>query len=152
MEERLTVERVIEEYRDDVNQLSKYLSWLGEQSGKKVMGTYSGDGDMKLSMSVPIYDGTLLNFVKTAQKTKFMNRNYAYIYVKYQMRDAQDELRMIQRAMITDMDLLGGILSKYVMRGMTKGTVWQEGVANGILLRVVEKMRELIDFWDKSVK
>ena len=42
---------------------------------------------------------------------------------------------------------LAGILSKYILGGMTKGTVWAEGVYNGVLCLVVEKMDELCKFW-----
>ena len=46
-----------------------------------------------------------------------------------------------------DMAALAGILSKYIMSGMVKGTVWAEGVNNRVLYSVVAKMQELIKFW-----
>ena len=67
------------------------------------------------------------------------------------MRTLQDELRMIDRASIMDMDILKGILSKYVLGGMTKGRLWSEAVYNSIFLKVIRKMKENLEFWDKPM-
>ena len=53
----------------------------------------------------------------------------------------------IADAEIRDMEDLAGILSKYILTGMTKGTVWAEGVANGVLYNVIWKMDELCKVW-----
>ena len=42
---------------------------------------------------------------------------------------------------------LAGIISGYILRGMTKGSVWSEGVHNKVLYSVIAKMQELITFW-----
>ena len=89
-------------------------------------------------------------FVKAAQNTNLMDRNYVYVYSRHRLNSAKDELSFIQDAQITDIDDLAGILSKYILTGMTKGTVWAEGVRNGVLYNVVKKMDELVKFW--SVK
>ena len=48
---------------------------------------------------------------------------------------------------IKDMDDLAGILSKYILEGQTKGTVWAEGVYTGVLYQLIYKMDDLIHFW-----
>ena len=60
------------------------------------------------------------------------------------------DILFIQDAQITDMDDLAGILSKYILTGMTKGSVWAEGVYNGVLYLVVKKMDELCKFWGQE--
>ena len=66
-----------------------------------------------------------------------------------QIRQAYPGVSSIQDAQITDIDDLAGILSKYILSGMTKGAVWAEGVRNGVLYNVVSKMDELVRFWEK---
>ena len=66
------------------------------------------------------------------------------------MNTAKDELLFIHDAEIRDMDDLAGILSKYILSGMTKGTVWAEGVHNGVLYNVVKKMDELCRIWGRE--
>ena len=88
-----------------------------------------------------------LNFIKIAKNTKFITRNYVYAYTKKRMKTVQDELRVIEKAQIMDMEILGSILAKYVMKGMTKSSVWAEGIRYGVFYKVVAKMKELIEFW-----
>ena len=56
----------------------------------------------------------------------------------------------IQDAQIRDMDDLAGILSKYILSGMTKGSVWAEGVRTGVLYNVIKKMDDLVRFWGQE--
>lgn len=146
--EKLTTEQFVEEYKDDVRLLLKYLPWLESKQGLNVVSQYTPDSATAGTMRIPTYDGTLLSFVKVADKTKFINRNYEYVYRRYRMNDYQDELRMIARARIQDMDLLGAILSRYIIKGRTKGMMWKEGVEFGVFYALVSKMKELIEFWD----
>ena len=46
-----------------------------------------------------------------------------------------------------DIQKLGDILSKYVLKGMSKSTLWTEGMEEGVYYAVVNKMKELIEFW-----
>ena len=71
-------QQVVNEYRADVEKLARYLSWLESKKGKSVQQSYSGSGIEEHSISFPVYDGTLMNFVKEAQRTKLMDRNYRY--------------------------------------------------------------------------
>ncbi len=138
---------MINKYKPDVDALIKYLSWLEQKSGSSLMSNYSPEGGAELTMKVPVYDSTLLSFVKLANKTKFMNKNYMYTYSKYRIKTAADELKLIENVQIMDMQVLGDILSCYVLKGMRKGAVWNDAIKNGIFLCVVKRMKELIEFW-----
>lgn len=143
-----SISEMISMYKADVEMLVKYLPWLESKSGEKMYSSYVPEqAEAEKSMKVPVYDSTLLQFVKVAQKTKFMNRNYVYTYSRKRMKTAKDEHTVIERCQIMDMSVLGDILSMYVLKGMTKGALWSEGVSNGVLAHVVKKMKELIEFW-----
>lgn len=144
--------RVVQDYKADVERLIRYLPWLEEKAGKEVAETFSGSGIGEHSITFPVYDSTLLNFVKEVQRTGLLDRNYRYIYSKHRIRTVEDEWKMISRSDITQMDILKGILSKYIMGGMTKGRMWTEAVENRIFLKVVQKMKENLEFWDKPFK
>jgi len=145
-------QQVVKKYRADVEKLARYLPWLESKRGMSVQQSYTGSGIEEHSIPFPVYDGTLMNFVREAQRTKLMDRNYRYIYSRYRIRIVEDELRAIKRADIREMDVLKGILSRYVMEGMTKGRRWSEAVENGIFLNVVTKMKQNLDFWDHPVQ
>ena len=146
-----STEDIVGRYRDDVKSLVPYLSWLEAHAGKTsgVSENYGGER-LSGSISFPVYDSTLLGFVKQAQRTKLLDRNYVYVYTRNHLQTAEDELKFIENAEIKDMDDLAGILSKYILSGMTKGTVWTEGVQNKVLFSVVSKMQELINFWGQE--
>ncbi|MCR4904367.1 MAG: hypothetical protein K6A23_16030 [Butyrivibrio sp.] len=146
-----STEDIVERYRADVKSLVPYLSWLESHAGKAsgISETYGGER-LSGSISFPVYDSTLLAFVKQAQRTKLIDRNYVYVYSRNHLKTAEDELKFIEKAEIKDMDDLAGILSKYILTGMTKGTVWSEGVQNKVLYSVVAKMQELIHFWGQE--
>ena len=94
---------------------------------------------------MPVYDSTLLNFVKEVKKTDFLNRNYVYTFSRYRMKTEKDELRVIEACSLQDITVLGDILSKYVIKGDVKGAMWAEGVQNGVYLAVLLKMKELME-------
>lgn len=141
-----SVEDIIAKYKDDVETLVPYLNWLKEHTQKQVAESYS-NSELSNSMPFPIYDSTLLNFVKIAQQTGMMDRNYSYVFTRNHLNTWKDELAFIDRAEIMNMDDLAGILSRYVLEGQVKGTVWAEGVYTGVLFHVVDKMRELLHYW-----
>ncbi len=146
--EMLSNEEIVEYYRQDATKLFRYLSWLESKSGKSVSSIYGGDGIADNSVPFPVYEGTLMNFVKEALDTCFMDRNYVYVYSRYRLKNAKDELRFIQNASIRDMDKLAGILSHYILGGRTKARLWSDGVTMGVYLAVLTKMKELVEFWD----
>lgn len=140
-----SVEDIVLRYRPELDKIVPYLNWLRDNASNEVAQSYN-NSELK-SMPFPIYDSSLLSFVKAAQNTNLMDRNYVYVYSRNRLQTAKDELMFIQDAQITDMDDLAGILSKYILTGMTKGTVWAEGVRNGVLYNVVKKMDDLVKFW-----
>ena len=144
-----SVEDIVSRYRPEVSKLVPYLNWLKEKGGSEVAQSYS-NSDLK-SMPFPVYDSNLLAFVKAAQTTNLLDRNYVYVYTRNHLNSAKDELAFIQKAEIRDMDDLAGILSKYILSGMTKGSVWAQGVYNGVLYNVVKKMDDLCKFWGQEL-
>lgn len=145
-------QQVVNEYRPDVERLARYLPWLESKLGTSVQQSYAGSGIEEHSISFPVYDSTLMSFIKEAQRTKLMDRNHRYVYSRNRIRTLQDELRIIERCSIQEMDVLKGILSKYVMGGMTKGRMWSEAVETGVFLHVLKKMKANLDFWDTPVQ
>lgn len=148
MEDIKGTEEIINTYREDVAKLSRYISWLETKSGRDVVSSYRAE---QSTFSFPVYDGTLMSFVKEAQTTRLMNRNYRYTYSRNHIKTAKDELSLIRTATIKEFGVLCDILSKYVLGGMTRAQVWKEGIENRIFLEVILKLKELIEFWDKPL-
>ena len=144
----LSNEEIVEYYREDAVKLFRYLNWLEMKSGKQVSSVYKAEGISENSVPFPVYDGTLMGFVKEAGNTCFMDRNYVYVYSRRQLKSVKDEMRLIQNATVREMDDLAGILSHYIMGGRTKARLWSDGVTFGIYFAVLTKMKELIEFWD----
>lgn len=142
---KLSRDEIIICYQDDVVKLLKFLPWLKNINGANMSSIYDGEGIEETSMAVPVYDGTLLNFIKVANTTEFINRNYVYTYSKYGIRTAKDELRVIDTCTLQDILVLGDILSKYVIKGGVKGAIWSEGVQNGVYLALLLKFKELME-------
>lgn len=150
-EEAAYRQQVVNEYKSDVQKLLRYLPWLEEKVSQNVSENFEGAGITESSISFPVYDGTLMSFVKEVQRTNLLDRNYVYVYSRHQIRTVNDELRIIGRCGITEMDVLKGILSKYIMGGMTKGRLWSDAVRDGIFLNIIKKMKENLEFWDKPM-
>ena len=136
------------DYRADVEKLSAYLPWLESKSGENVSNTYTGNGIADTSVPFPVYESTLMSFVKEAEKTGLMDTNYPYVYAELFIKTHEDEFKAIERADIKSGAILCAILSKYVLGGMTKGTLWTIAVREGIFLAVVKRMKEIVEHWD----
>lgn len=147
---RLSKDETIHTYNDDVHKLLKYVPWLESKKGLNMTKYYSGD-TASSSLSIPMYDPTLLSFVKDAQKTNLIDKNYQYIYSKYNLRTAEDEWKVIENVKLIDIAILKAILSRYVLKGLIKSTIWNEGVENQAYLRVLNKLKELMETWDKPL-
>lgn len=141
----------LEEYKKALVPLLRYLPWLEKSAGTSVSRNYDGAEMGEQVMSFPVYDGTLLSFVREAKKTVFMDRNYRYIYTRNRIQNHEDERKMIESASLKEWGILCGILSKYVLGGQTKATLWSEAVQERIFYLVVLKMCEIIEFWDKPI-
>lgn len=146
--------QIVSTYKPDVEKLIRYLPWLEEKAaaGGGVAEMFGDNGIREHSITFPVYDGTLMSFIKEVQRTELLDRNYPYIYSRHRIRTLQDELRAISRADIKEMDVLKGILSRYVLGGMTKGRLWTEAVTNRIFLNVIRRMKENIEFWDRPMQ
>lgn len=143
-------QHMVEEYRAAAEPLFKYLPWMEKNAGRAVSRNYQGNGLSKNSMSFPVYEATLMNFVREAAASPLMNRNYVYVYTRNRIRSHADEKRLIAGAELKDWEILGGILSKYVLEGRTKATLWGEAVQEDIFLLVLRKMQEIIRYWSKK--
>ena len=135
-------ELIIDEYKADVEVLVKYLPWLIKIDGQNLQTYYEGDGKSQI-LSVPVYDSTLLAFIKDAEKTKFVTKNYPYVYTRCKIKDSDDEIRLIKSAKITDIDIFKAVLSKYILEGKRKGVVWSEATQKGIFTLIVNCLSDL---------
>ena len=135
-------EQIVAEYRADVELLLRYLPWLSKKSGKDVSTMYTGDAEKPL-IPIPVYDSTLLAFVKDCEKTKLIDRNYPYVYSRNNIKTHEDEIRLMESAKITDLKFIKGCLSKYVLGGRTKASLWAEGVDAGIFETALSCLNKL---------
>lgn len=141
----------LEEYKKALVPLLRYLPWLEKSAGNSASRNYDGTEMGEQVMSFPVYDGTLLSFVREAGKTTFMDRNYRYVYTRNRIQNHEDERRMIENAGWKEWGILCGILSKYVLGGQTRATLWNEAVQEKIFYLVIRKMCDIIEFWDKPI-
>ena len=145
-------QKQVEEYKTALMPLLRYLPWLEQSAGSSASRNYNGADVGENSMSFPVYDGNVLSFVKDAGKSVFMDRNYRYIYTRNHIKTHDDERKLIKNADINSWGILCGILSKYVLGGRTKGTLWNEAVKERIFYMVILRMSEIIEFWDRKTK
>lgn len=142
--EQMTAQDVFHQYKDDMLKLIAYLPWLEEKSGKtKVMNNYTGDGLTEKTISFPVFDSNLLRFVKEAESTSFIDRNYVYVISRNRLRTPQDEKDFIRRQSMLQIDSIAGILSKYIIEGRSKARMWSIAMDEGIFLEVVSKFKDL---------
>lgn len=142
-------QQMIQEMKTAAQPLLAYLPWMEKNAGRAVSRNYQGQGLSKSSMSFPVYDATLMNFVKEAAASPFMDRNYAYVYTRNRIRNHGDEKRLIAAAELKDWDVLTGILSKYVLEGRRKATLWGEAVQEDIFLLILRQMKKIIEYWGR---
>jgi len=144
-------QQMIGEYRAAAEPLFKYLPWMEKSAGRAVSRNYQGNGLSRNSISFPVYDSSLMGFVREAARTGLMNRNYPYVYTRNRIRNHEDERKLIAAAGVNEWDTLRGILSKYVLGGRTRSILWSKGVQERIFLLVLEQMRKIIEYWDKPM-
>lgn len=137
------------QYGRDIAPLIKYLPWLESATEKATVSMYKGEGmDNETSLSFPVYDSTLMSFVKTAQVSPLMDRNYPYVYTRRRITCPEDERRLIEVCTYKEWDLLCGILSNYILGGRTKGVLWSQGVSEQIYYLILTKMNQIVTEWD----
>lgn len=145
-------EEIIDKFKPTIEYLNHYIPWLEKQTGQTVAHSYKGDGAIKQSFSIPVYDSTLLSFVNDVSMTNYIDKNYQYVYTRNQLRNFEDEWRAIEKADIMHMEILCGIMSRYVLGGMTKSVYWRDGIEYEIFIRILKKTKEIIEFWDKPIE
>lgn len=136
-------QQLLQNHKQEIEPLLRYLPWLKQNAGKAASSNYQRQGIGNHSISFPVYDSSLVNFVREASGSRLMNRNYPYVYTRNRIRNHDDERRLIAGAGLRDWDLLCGILSKYVLGGKTKATLWSEAVQENIFSLVLERMRKI---------
>ncbi len=141
--------KLIMDYKESVMPLLRYLPWFENNGGRRVSNTYSEDSITEHSVAFPVYNSTVMSFVKDASKLNLMNKNYRYIYTRNRIQSHEDERRLIQKATWKDWDTLTGILSYYVLGGRTKGLLWNEAVEEQIFYLILKQMKEIIEYWDR---
>ncbi len=144
--------KMIEEYKQAATPLFKYVPWLEKNSGRPGSTSYRGQGVTEHSMSFPVYDATLMSFIKEASTSSLMDRNYNYVFTRKNIKNHEQERKMIAAAGVKDWDTLRGILSKYVLGGRVRSILWSEGLQERIYLLVLEQMRKIIEYWDKPLE
>ncbi|MCM1127400.1 MAG: hypothetical protein NC429_13130 [Lachnospiraceae bacterium] len=149
--ENLHRQELLDKYRRIMGNLFRYLPWLEEKSGKKMVHSYQGSDMPQASMTIPVYDSTLLSFVKEMNATGLMNRNYVYVFSRNGIHTEQDELQMIDRSELKDIENIFGIMAKYVLGGMTKGVLWSRAIENGVFYHGLKRIKELLDVWDEPL-
>ena len=145
-----TRRNLIKQYQPDARRLARYISWLETKRGSDVMDSYKGEGVRKTAFTFPVYDATLLSFVKTARETRSVTRNYQNVYSRRRIKDTEQEKMELKNATLRDMELISGIFSRYILGGMTKSVLWAQGVENGIFLEVLYRLREILEINDLS--
>ncbi len=128
--------------------LFEYIPYLKEKEGSQTRQLLDGENAPKDSIPVPVYDSRVLAFVKDAQKTGLINRNYIYPYRKMNIVRERDERLAISAARFSDINGVIAIMSKYVLGGYTKGTMWSVAVEEGIWLHCLLKLKELLEMYD----
>ncbi len=144
-------QELIARYRQAMGNLFRYIAWFEEKEGRKAVQNYQGDNTPGNSIPIPVYDSTLLAFVKEMQQTGLMDRNYVYTYSRLRIQNAADELKWIQQVDLKDIEVIFAIMAKYVLGGMTRGLLWSEAVENGVFLQGLKRVKELLDIWDQPL-
>lgn len=143
-EEKTQRQAFLEKYEADVMKLARYIPYFMDKGGKDVARDYDGQQGHS-SIAFPVYDGTLMSFVREAQNTGIIDRNYVYAYTRRRIRTGQQEISAIENAGIKDDDLLRGVISKYVLEGMRKTGVWQTAVERQLFLKTLVRFKDLIE-------
>ena len=146
--ENLYRQEMIEKYRAIFEKIFRYIPWLEQKKGQKTSHLYDGNDIATASMTFAVYDGTLLSFVREMQATGLLNRNYVYVYSRNFIRTQQDELNFIEKTELRNIEDIFGIMAKYILGGMTKGNLWTQAVENGVFLKALLRIKELLEVYD----
>lgn len=149
--ENLYRQERIQKYRAVFEKIFRYIPWLEQKKGQKTSHLYDENDIAAASLPFSVYDGTLLAFVKEMQDTGLLNRNYVYVYSRNFIRTQQDETDFVERAELKNIEDIFDIMAKYILGGMTKGYLWTQAVENGIFLKALLKIKELLEVYDEPL-
>lgn len=135
-------EEILTKYKPDVLRLLRYLSWFEAKRGQSVVSIYRGEPGSE-TIPFPTYEPTLLAFVKEAKNSTLLDKNYPYVYTRYRIKSPADARGLIEHAKLTDIELLRGILSKYIIEGSHRSSCWIEAVNEDIFLLVLKRLEKL---------
>ena len=141
------LEELMKKYRDISQSLLRYILYFEQKKGQKNYQIYQGEQNTN-SVAIPVYESTLLSFVKEVQRTGLVDRNYVYALSRNGIRTHEDEMRALDRVEFKDIELIYAIMAKYVLGGMTKGMLWSEAGENGTFLKCLQKLKEVLNVWD----
>ena len=145
--EKEYLEELMKKYRDISQSLLRYIPYFEQKKGQKNYQIYQGEQNTN-SVAIPVYESTLISFVKEVQRTGIVDRNYVYALSRNGIRTHEDEMRALDRVEFKDIELIYAIMAKYVLGGMTKGMLWSEAVENGTFLKCLQKLKEVLNVWD----
>ena len=145
-------DRILKEYDQAVTPLMEFLPWLEQHSGRDSYTMYGSEGISEHSLGFPVYDANLMRFVKKAEKTSLMDRNYRYVFTRNRLQSHEAERVLIQQATWREWGQLKGIFSRYILEGKVKGRIWSEGVKEDIFYLVLLKMQEIVQTWGKRTE
>lgn len=144
--EQMTSKQAFEKYKGDMEKLIQYLPWLEAKSGKvKVSSFYTGDNLGASTVTFPVYDSNLIRFIKDAESTAFISRNYVYVVSANRLKTPFDDKKFVHQQTMLQLDKIGAVLSKYVLGGKVKASMWSVAVDEGIFLDIVIRLKELYD-------
>ena len=149
-EEKMSTQELLQKYKGEVEQLSRYIPWFEKTTADMAASMYRGQGTGK-GFAFPVYDSTLLSFINEVKTTSLLDVNYRYVYTRHFIRNHEDEWSVIDNTTLQDIQVIGSIMSKYVLGGMTRASLWKEAIQYEIFLRSLKKLKELIEFWDKPM-
>lgn len=145
------IKETIAEYRSQITPLIKYLPWLEQATEKSASTMYKGsDASESGMLTFPVYDATLMSFIREAGNSSLMDRNYMYVFTRRGLRTPADERAAIEACDYKSWDVLRGILSKYVLGGRTRAVLWSQGVSEKIFYLVLMKMNDIVTYWDSE--
>lgn len=142
-------QKMIADYKEKSMPLLRYLPWFEQNKGRAASSIYNSEELGEQTLSFPVYNGTVMSFVREAAKNPMMNKNYRYVYTRNHIASHEDEVKLIKQCDWKQWDTLMGILSYYVLGGKTKGTLWNEAVRADIFYLVLSRMKDIIEYWDR---
>ena len=132
-------EEILTKYKPDALRLLRYLTWFEAKRGQSVSNTYRGEPGSE-TIPFPTYEPNLLAFIKEVKNSTFLDKNYPYIISRNRIHTPDDMRNLINNAKLTDIDILRGILSKYVIEGSHRSSCWIEAVNEDIFLLTLRKL------------